>query len=145
MNFTRGQKWKMAPFMLAHGRQWCGDAGSHKSVVSQMATVCLSSVWLPSPLTKSVVLADQWNRLWTLWDRAKCRHGQVTGLGLKSTLKVHLALNSLELCSTNWPLFFCRATQKQCISCLLIRLWLIRWLPLSGLSHVNWCFSVFSN
>lgn len=102
---TRGQKWKMGRFILTYGRQWCGDAGSYKTVVSQMTTVCLSTVWPPSPLTESVAFTDQWNWLRTLWDRAKCRHGQGTGLGLRSTLMV-------QLWQAKTDLYSCKAAYK---------------------------------
>lgn len=114
---SRGQKWKMGLFILTYGRQWCGDAGSQKTVVSQMATVCPSSVWPPSPLTESVAFTDQWNGLQALWDGAKCRHGQGTGLGLESTLRFSFDQHKLTLIPAK---LFLHKNTVHTVSCHLI-------------------------
>lgn len=76
---TRGQKWKMSPFILTHDMQWCGNAGSRKSVG---LSKWLQFAWAQSDychLSQTVVLADQWNGFLLLSELAK------------STLKAQLA------------------------------------------------------
>lgn len=61
-------------------------------------------------LSQSVAFTDRWSRLRALWDRAKCRHGQGTGLGLKSTLKVQFWPDQNFTAQTD--LYFCEAAHK---------------------------------
>lgn len=84
-------------------------AGSDVAMLTHMRpcfprwlTVCLTSVWPPSPLTESVAFTDQWSRLRPPWDQAKCRHAWAGHwLGNWSPI----SRSRSELCSSNWPLF----------------------------------------
>lgn len=120
----------MGPFSFTHSRQWCGDVGSQKTEVSQMATVCLSSDWPPSPLAESVAFADQWNGLSETGLNADM--GRALAWDWSPLLRSSFVGQSSGLCRTKTrtrtDLYSCKTTQ---ISCHLINAycsWLVGFL-----------------